>query len=113
MAKDIFYIPPKGVPELRGPHVLGTIEYDCDFWMNYKLLLIKANREFIKSHSSEYMENLADLYGCDAYILYEENPDVVVNFAAESHVDRSIENPEIFLDTKSGIERFRKNRIAI
>lgn len=29
----------------------------------------------------------------------EEKPDIVVNFAAESHVDRSIENPEIFLDT--------------
>lgn len=28
-----------------------------------------------------------------------EKPDVVVNFAAESHVDRSIENPEIFLQT--------------
>ena len=29
----------------------------------------------------------------------EENFDIVVNFAAESHVDRSIENPEIFLKT--------------
>lgn len=29
----------------------------------------------------------------------KEKPDVVVNFAAESHVDRSIENPEIFLTT--------------
>ncbi len=29
----------------------------------------------------------------------EEHPDIVVNFAAESHVDRSIENPEIFLWT--------------
>ena len=28
-----------------------------------------------------------------------EKPDVVVNFAAESHVDRSIKNPEIFLQT--------------
>lgn len=28
-----------------------------------------------------------------------EKPDIVVNFAAESHVDRSIENPEVFLDT--------------
>ena len=28
-----------------------------------------------------------------------EKSDVVVNFAAESHVDRSIENPEIFLQT--------------
>ena len=29
----------------------------------------------------------------------EERPDITVNFAAESHVDRSIENPEIFLQT--------------
>lgn len=29
----------------------------------------------------------------------EETPDIVVNFAAESHVDRSIENPSIFLET--------------
>ena len=40
---------------------------------------------------------------CDREAIYEifenEKPDVVVNFAAESHVDRSIENPEIFLQT--------------
>lgn len=40
---------------------------------------------------------------CDreaVYALFEaEQPDVVVNFAAESHVDRSIENPEVFLRT--------------
>ena len=29
----------------------------------------------------------------------EEKPDVVVNFAAESHVDRSIEDPGVFLQT--------------
>jgi dTDP-glucose 4,6-dehydratase len=34
------------------------------------------------------------------YKMFEEyHPDIMVNFAAESHVDRSIENPEIFLDT--------------
>ena len=32
-------------------------------------------------------------------IFSEEKPDIVVNFAAESHVDRSILNPEIFLTT--------------
>ena len=40
---------------------------------------------------------------CDREAVYklfeEEHPDIVVNFAAESHVDRSIENPEIFLKT--------------
>ena len=29
----------------------------------------------------------------------EEHPDMVVNFAAESHVDRSIKNPEVFVKT--------------
>ena len=29
----------------------------------------------------------------------EEHPDIVVNFAAESHVDRSIEDPGVFLQT--------------
>lgn len=32
-------------------------------------------------------------------IFATEEPDVVVNFAAESHVDRSIENPDVFLET--------------
>lgn len=62
---------------------------------------------------------------CDREAIYkifeEEKPDMVVNFAAESHVDRSIENPEVFLDTniigtavlmdacnKYGIERFHQ-----
>ena len=40
---------------------------------------------------------------CDREGVYklfeEEHPDIVVNFAAESHVDRSIEDPGIFLET--------------
>ncbi len=32
-------------------------------------------------------------------LFVSEKPDIVVNFAAESHVDRSIESPEIFLET--------------
>jgi len=40
---------------------------------------------------------------CDSAGVYaifeEEKPDVVINFAAESHVDRSIENPSLFLQT--------------
>ena len=42
-----------------------------------------------------------DIADCDfVYNLFEaEKPDVVVNFAAESHVDRSILEPELFLKT--------------
>lgn len=29
----------------------------------------------------------------------EEKPEIVINFAAESHVDRSIKNPQLFLNT--------------
>ncbi len=40
---------------------------------------------------------------CDRASVYkifeEEKPEIVVNFAAESHVDRSIENPGVFLET--------------
>lgn len=36
---------------------------------------------------------------CVNKLFEEEKPDIVVNFAAESHVDRSIENPEVFLKT--------------
>ncbi len=40
---------------------------------------------------------------CDRQAVFalfeEEKPDIVVNFAAESHVDRSIENPGVFLET--------------
>lgn len=43
----------------------------------------------------------ADIAGREAiYGIFEaERPDIVVNFAAESHVDRSIEDPAIFLKT--------------
>lgn len=43
----------------------------------------------------------ADIADRDAVesLFSEESFDVVVNFAAESHVDRSIENPELFLKT--------------
>ena len=54
-------------------------------------------------------------------LFIEEKPDVIVNFAAESHVDRSIEEPELFLKTniigtsilldackKFGIKRFHQ-----
>ncbi len=54
-------------------------------------LMNEANFNFIKA-------DIADretIFG----IFQRERPDVVVNFAAESHVDRSIENPQIFLTT--------------
>lgn len=56
-----------------------------------KSVIDKSNFRFIKL-------DVCDREG--VYTLFEEEkPDVVVNFAAESHVDRSIEDPSVFLQT--------------
>ena len=43
-------------------------------------------------------EDICDRVAVDR-IFEEEEPNIVVNFAAESHVDRSIEDPGVFLQT--------------
>lgn len=45
-----------------------------------------------------YKLDICDRKGIDD-LFKKEMPDIVINFAAESHVDRSIENPTIFLQT--------------
>lgn len=54
-------------------------------------IMDKKNFRFVKGNicDREFVEKLFE----------EEKFDIVVNFAAESHVDRSIENPQIFLET--------------
>ena len=42
--------------------------------------------------------DICDRKAVDA-LFEEEHPNMVANFAAESHVDRSIENPQLFLET--------------
>lgn len=81
-------------------HMLSTYDYKI---INIDALTYAGN-----------LENLSDMEGHANYTfvrgdirdrelldkLFEEYQiDTVVNFAAESHVDRSIENPEIFLTT--------------
>jgi len=71
------------------------------------------NFKFVKGDISD-REFVSELFK-------EKNFDIVVNFAAESHVDRSIEDPEIFLKTnvigtqvlmdaarKFGVKRFHQ-----
>lgn len=51
----------------------------------------KPNYKFVKGDIAD-REFIMDLFE-------KERPDIVVNFAAESHVDRSIDDPEIFVKT--------------
>ena len=61
---------------------------------NFETLLPAMEKEHFKFVRGDIADRKA------VYRLFEtEKPDVIVNFAAESHVDRSIKNPEIFLQT--------------
>ena len=84
----------------------GNLENLADVIDNPQFKFIKGN---IVSR-----KNVFDLFE-------QDKPDMVVNFAAESHVDRSIDNPGIFLETniigtqvlmdacrKYGIKRFHQ-----
>lgn len=75
---------------------------------NYKIICLDkltyaGNLETLESVMNN--ENFKFIKGdiADRTFIYKlfdvEKPDVIVNFAAESHVDRSIEDPEIFLKT--------------
>ncbi len=54
-------------------------------------IMDRENFRFVKADICDH-ESIEKLFE-------EEHPDVVVNFAAESHVDRSIEDPGVFLRT--------------
>ncbi len=66
-------------------------------------LTYAGNLSTLKSVMDRPNFRFAKLDICDregVYTLFEEEkPDIVVNFAAESHVDRSIEDPSLFLQT--------------
>ena len=45
-----------------------------------------------------YKNDICDFIGIEK-IIEKEDVDYIINFAAESHVDRSIDNPKVFCDT--------------
>ena len=66
-------------------------------------LTYAGNLSTLKSVMDEPGFRFVKMDICDREGVYglfeEEKPDIVVNFAAESHVDRSIEDPSVFLQT--------------
>jgi dTDP-glucose 4,6-dehydratase len=60
---------------------------------------LKTLSEAMKNENFRFVKaDIADRVSVDR-LFAAESFDIVVNFAAESHVDRSIENPELFLQT--------------
>ena len=69
---------------------LDSLSYAADL---NNLESISENKEYFFIKGSIEDQNLIE------NILEKYNPRAVINFAAETHVDRSIENPEIFMKT--------------
>ncbi len=71
--------------------------------INMDVLTYAGNLENLKGieEKYDYVFTRTDIRDREAVekIFSENDIDIVVNFAAESHVDRSIENPEVFVET--------------
>lgn len=93
-----------GAGFIGGNFVLYMVnQYPEDYIVNLDALTYAGNLETLKSveHAPNYKFVNGDIADRDfIYQLFEnEKFDVVVNFAAESHVDRSILDPGIFVKT--------------
>ncbi len=80
-----------------------VIKYPQHIWINLDSLTYAGNLCKVKDISQE--ENYKFVHGdirdselVDS-LFSKYNFDIVINFAAESHVDNSIENPKVFLET--------------
>ena len=60
---------------------------------------LKSLKEFIDSPRHHFIHGDICNHELVNYIMRKYKPEIIVNFAAESHVDRSINNPSIFAET--------------
>jgi len=73
--------------------------------INLDKLTYAGNPENLKNIEAEYKGRYTFVKGdiCNKemveYVFFNFKPDTVINFAAESHVDRSIHDPNIFIQT--------------
>ncbi len=84
------------------------VHYMLKKYNNYRIVCLDSltyagNLETLESvmDNQNFSFVKADITDRDSVfkLFEEEKPDIIVNFAAESHVDRSIEDPGIFLKT--------------
>ena len=87
-----------------GSALIRTILRDTEFSIiNIDKLTYAGNLESLKDFSSNPRYKFLKIDICDQKsvenVFYEHKPTVVMNLAAESHVDRSIDSPHGFLQT--------------
>lgn len=61
--------------------------------------MLEKKRQWLSDHGVMYFKcDICDEFSVDA-IIQQYNIDTIINFAAESHVDNSIDKPDIFFNT--------------
>ena len=86
-----------------GSHFIRSLLKSNYKVINYDLLTYASSlltiKEFEKNKNYRFVKgDIADNAKVKK-ILYKFNPDFIINFAAETHVDRSIDKPSIFINT--------------
>lgn len=83
--------------------VIRQIKSKCAKIINYDKLTYAGNPDNLSSIDSDPNYHFIQGDICDQKLIYESlvehQVDSIVNFAAESHVDRSIESPDDFIQT--------------
>ena len=92
-----------------GSEIIRKLLRERDYFIfNIDRKNIKENQENIErlyNEDTSYKERYK-LYNCDIcefkllkQIIIDIKPDIIINLAAETHVDKSIDNPKLFLDS--------------
>ena len=86
-----------------GSHFIRSILKDKNIIINFDLLTYAASQstlsEFNMNKNYKFVKgNIGDKKKI-GFVLKKYKPDVIINFAAETHVDRSIDNPNTFINT--------------
>ena len=78
---------------------IQIVNIDKEGYASNKECIDKCLEKLDSYKLDNYYHYKADLKDFETInkIIIKSNPDMIVHFAAESHVDRSIDNPRIFL----------------
>ena len=92
-----------GLGFIGSNYILSKIADSSTQILNYDKVTYAANLKNLSSISDKSNYHFIKVDICDSKKIFESinifKPDVIINFAAESHVDRSIESPMEFIKT--------------
>ena len=79
---------------------IKIINIDKNGYASNKESITQSIKKLASHKRNNYIYHKADLVDFETTkkIILEARPDMIVHFAAESHVDRSIDNPRIFIE---------------